>query len=56
MFLAVTCKNPDHYNQNPFHGYRIRVQSRSSERFAVQCDSCNRTYWYDPPEVLDMAG
>jgi hypothetical protein len=57
MFLAVTCKNFEkHQQENPFAGHRIKVASRPLATFRVQCDSCGRTYSYDPQDVLPFSG
>jgi len=56
MYLAVTCKNPKHHDENPFHGYRIKVSGRPAGSFEVTCDSCGKTYRYEPQEVLEMSG
>ena len=56
MYLAVTCKNLKYHSQkNPFSGYRIKVSSRPAGPFKLQCDSCGKTYTYDPQDVLEMA-
>ena len=55
MSLAVTCWNPKHRQQNPFHGYRIKLTERPvADRFRVTCDSCGKTYTYEPPDVLNI--
>jgi hypothetical protein len=56
MHLAVTCKNVAyHSQQDPFHGYRIRVETRPAESFQVKCNSCGKTDWYEPQDVLELA-
>ena len=57
MYLAVTCKNVEYHKQdNPFGGYRIRIHAEHLARFRVTCDRCEKTYSYDPEDVLHMQG
>jgi hypothetical protein len=56
MFLAVTCKNPKHYEENPWAGHRIKVAERhASGKVQVKCDSCGKAHWYEPQDVLNFA-
>lgn len=56
MFLAVTCKNPKHSEENPFHGHRIKLPNgKGSPHFRVRCDSCGKTYSYESSDVLQIA-
>ena len=54
MFLAVTCRNLKHQQENPFAGHRIKLPARPLAKFQVQCDSCGKTYSYDPQDVLEF--
>jgi hypothetical protein len=54
--LAVTCKNTQfHAHENPVHGHRIRIVTRHSELFRVQCDGCRNIFTYNPNEILEMS-
>jgi len=57
MHLAVTCKNVAfHYSQQDFFvGYRTRIEDRPAKSFQVRCDSCGKTDWYEPREIVEMA-